>query len=288
MAEVTTTGWSQEGSNWTSGEDPLEQPNLSLPEVPGEELVCSSNIGCGEAVSSHEPANSGSEYLLEPTRFSHPEKLVHGVLDPFDEVNLSDGTSNSMTDASSLTENPVPQRFGDRYDFATNSLDNSDSTMANPFDASSDISRSSVNIPSNRSCCSTNFTANISGSFTESSPDLLEELGVGLNHLGIFEESVDSLLIFVDLSGELSKVLVDLWTGHELSFLLERRNLTYLSEQILSSLVILLLRLFGKSFLLPVLKWFGLKLKVVLWHFGELVCSHFDSRIQSESSRDCS
>lgn len=45
LIEILATGRSHEGSDGTGGEDPLEKPDLSLPEVPGEELVGSIDVG---------------------------------------------------------------------------------------------------------------------------------------------------------------------------------------------------------------------------------------------------
>lgn len=126
---------------------------MSLPEIPGKELVGSVDIALRETVHSHHSANCSLEDFLECTRLGNLEESVDGVLDMLDEVNLSNGCGDSVSNRFSLSDEFVEDRLGDPDDMTTDLLDDLSSFgsgflygaprfFGSSFNCSSDVSGS--------------------------------------------------------------------------------------------------------------------------------------------------
>lgn len=229
--EVLGSIGSQEGSHWTTGENPLHQPNLAFPEVPGEEFVGGVDIGSGESKGSHDPANGSLEELLKFAAFSNLEEGVHGSLDVLDERDLSDSTLDAIGNGSGLPDELVPQGSGDAHELAFDSSDNSGGTSANLFDPSPGGSSCSLDTSPNRSGASFDPSPGTS----EASLDFVPELDVELIRL---KEFFDLLLVLTDLLLKQSKLLVVLRNlGLDLEVLLRHHGVggyfvTLLDEEV--------------------------------------------------------
>jgi hypothetical protein len=123
--EVSTSIWSHERSDWTSGENPLQQPSLTFPEVPGKEFVGSVDITSGETIGSHHRTNCTLEDFFKFAAFSNLEESVHGSLDVLDDIDLCDCTHDTISNVFGLSHGEVKRRLDEAYDLATNFPDNS-------------------------------------------------------------------------------------------------------------------------------------------------------------------
>lgn len=143
---------------------------MSLPEIPGKELVGSVDIALRETVHSHHSANCHLEDFLECTRLGNLEEIVDGGLDILDEVNLSNGSGDLVSNRSSLSDEFVEDSLGDPDDMTTDLLDDLSSLGSGFLYGGPRFFGSSFN-------CS----SDVSGSPSDPSLDTSPELGVSLD-----------------------------------------------------------------------------------------------------------
>ena len=101
-----STGWLG-GFDEATSDDPFPEPDLVVPEFPGEELVSSFNIGFAEAIFPHDLANDAEEEPLEYSRLSHCEEFVDSPLKLLHEVDLVGVCLELISKGTSLVFGPV-------------------------------------------------------------------------------------------------------------------------------------------------------------------------------------